>query len=330
MANELYKTNLSISNPLQYRTRTEVLEILKKNNCPELLEETVSCAHSRQTKLSPHCGICSQCIDRRFATSAAHLEEYDPSSRYIVDIFKDPINDGVDRTLLLSYVRFASEIEKMTPENIFIKFSELEDCIIPGDKNADIVAKEFADLLNRHSVQVSTVIKEKLQENINFIYEVSLPESCLVRLITTGEHIKDPRKDFARRIAARLQRGIPKAFLSHDPNNEKEVQEITDGILAGAYEDLNRELPLVSFASISTKPDLSKLDSKTFYIEMKYLKKRERLNPVVTEITSRISIYQKQKAYTLFTVYDPNHFIPDDEKFIGDLSGNHHLIAIIR
>ena len=329
-ANKLYGNNLSITNPLQYRTRTEILEILRANNCPELLEETVSCAHSRQTKMSPHCGVCSQCIDRRFATVAAHLEAYDPAVRYKVDIFEGAIEDGVDRTLAVSYVRFALEIEHMTPEEIFRKYPELEDCILPDDKNAAETASKLADLLHRHASQVSYVVKEKLSNNVNLIYEATLPESCLIRLIAAGEHKQDPRKDFAARVAGRLQRGIPKAFQSHKPENEKEVQEVIDGILAGANEDLDRELPLMSFASISAKPDLSNLDSDTFYVEVKYIKNRARLNSIVTEITSRISIYQKQGAYTLFPVYDPNHFIADDEKFIGDLSGSNHLVAIIR
>jgi 7-cyano-7-deazaguanine synthase in queuosine biosynthesis len=330
LAEKLYESSITISNPLKYRTRSETLEILKLNNCPELLEETVSCAHSRQTKLSPHCGVCSQCIDRKFATFAANFEKYDPPGRYKVDIFNDPIEDGVDRTLVVSYVRFAKEVEQMALEDIFREFSELDDCIIPGDKNVAQTAKELADLLHRHSIQVCNVMREKLRENVNSLFEVSLPESCLVRLIAAGGHNQDPRKDFAARIASRLQRGIPKAFQSRQPDDEKEVQEHTDGILAGAYEEINRELPLLSFASISTKPDFSNLDSKIFYIEMKYIKRRERLNHAITEITSRISIYQKQGAYTLFAVYDPNHFIPDDEKFVRELSGSSHLLAVIR
>lgn len=329
-ANKLYENKFSITNPLQYRTRPEILEILKANNCLELLEETVSCAHSRQTKMSPHCGVCSQCVDRRFATVAANLEAYDPVDRYKVDIFKDAIEDGVDKTLVVSYVRFAQEIEHMTPEEIFRKYSELEDCILPEDQNAAETASKLADLLHRHASQVSLVVKEKLSKNANLIYEATLPESCLIRLIASGKHTQSPQKDFAARIAGRLQRGLPKAFQSHKPNDEKEVQEVINSILAGASEDLDRELPLMPFASVSTKPDFSNSDSGTFYIEVKFVKTRARLNSIVTEITSRILIYKKQFAYTLFAVYDPNHFIDSDENFVKDLAGDKHLVAIIR
>ncbi|MFZ5908808.1 MAG: 7-cyano-7-deazaguanine synthase [Chloroflexota bacterium] len=330
LAWKIYQDQIRIENPLAFKTRAETLEILKRNKCCELLEETVSCAHSRQSKHTPHCGVCSQCVDRRFATCVAQLEKYDPPSRYKVDIFNDPIEDGVNRTLVVSYIRFAKDVEQMTPEEIFKEYTELEDCIIPGDRNVPQTAKELADLLRRHAMQVSTVVKEKLRDSAVSLFEASLPESCLIRLIASGEHSHNPRENFAIRLVSLLQHGIPKIFQSHKPEDENEVQEATDGILASAKEDLDRELPLLSFASISTKPDFSRLDPNAFYIEMKYIKERKNVNRIVTEITSRISVYQKQGAYTLFAVYDPHHCIPDDQKFAGELSGNSHLTTVIR
>ena len=39
------------------------------------------------TMLHPHCGQCSQCIDRRFAILAAGQEHEDPAEAYKVDLF---------------------------------------------------------------------------------------------------------------------------------------------------------------------------------------------------------------------------------------------------
>ena len=41
------------------------------------------------TKLHPHCGQCSQCIDRRFAILAAGQDEDDPEDAYKVDLLLD-------------------------------------------------------------------------------------------------------------------------------------------------------------------------------------------------------------------------------------------------
>jgi hypothetical protein len=55
------------------------------------------------------------------------------------------------------------------------------------------------------------------------------------------------------------------------------------------------------------------------FIEMKYPKHRERLNSILTEITSRIAIYQKQGAFALFGIYDNPRTVLDDDIFISSL-----------
>ena len=64
---EIFNESISISNPLHLKTKAEAIHTLKKENCSELFQNTVSCVHTRQPKITPHCGTCSQCVDRRFA-----------------------------------------------------------------------------------------------------------------------------------------------------------------------------------------------------------------------------------------------------------------------
>ena len=329
----VYSQNLSVVNPLQFKTKAEVLTILHENNCSDLLQETVSCGKTRQPGALPHCGVCSQCVDRRFGSLSANMETYDLAEKYQVDIFTDEIEEGEDRTQVESYVRFARRIQELDNDSIYKDYIELIDGIIPGDPDPDATARLWINLLRRHSEQVSTVMQSQIKKNASFLFEVALPDSCLVRLVAKGSHKEDPKQQYALRILERLRKGIPKTFQSHKPKNEHEVQDAVDGILSAAHEELHRELPLLPFAGISTKPDLSnagKVNSSLFYIEMKYLKNRTRLNQIVTEISSRELIYKKQGAYALFGVYDPNHVI-DDEKFVKDLANNEHaLIGIIR
>jgi len=47
----------------------------------------VSCARIREmTVPQTHCGVCSQCVDRRFAVLAARLEAHDPETLYKLDL----------------------------------------------------------------------------------------------------------------------------------------------------------------------------------------------------------------------------------------------------
>jgi hypothetical protein len=86
---EVFPDGSRVSNPLWDRTRAEALKVLKDTNAVDLLGETNSCSHGRYlTRMQAHCGVCSQCIDRRFTTLAAGLEEYDPPGGYQLDIFR--------------------------------------------------------------------------------------------------------------------------------------------------------------------------------------------------------------------------------------------------
>jgi len=128
------REGLTIRNTLLFKTRKEVMEIIASSGHPELLQETVSCAHVQgKTKVQPHCGTCSQCIDRRFASIAAGLEGHDLASRYEKDIFIDPLKEGEERTHAENYVRFAQKLEKIpTPNSFFCEYPELIDCLPVG------------------------------------------------------------------------------------------------------------------------------------------------------------------------------------------------------
>jgi 7-cyano-7-deazaguanine synthase in queuosine biosynthesis len=325
----IYNKRIDVNNPLQFRTKTETLKLLRENGQADLLQETVSCTHTRQTLMTPHCGVCSQCVDRRFASIAAGMEEHDLSEKYKVDIFTDGITEGPDRNQVVSYIRFALDVRNLNREDIFTKYPELYDCIVGDDKNPPRTAEAYVDLIYRHASEVSRVMEDQIRNHASSIYEATLPEYSLIRLVATGKHLQDQRLQFAVRIAERLQRGIPKGFSSHLPKDESELQEVADAILTGSKEELDRELPYLPFAGISTKPDFANLDKNYFYIEMKYIKTRPRLNSVVTEISSRLAIYQAQGAYTLFPVYDPNRFIIDDDKFINNLMMGNSMARIV-
>ena len=57
--------------------------------------------------MHPHCGRCSQCIDRRFAILAAGLERFDPAEAYKVDLMYGQRKNVIDRENALSYMRSA-------------------------------------------------------------------------------------------------------------------------------------------------------------------------------------------------------------------------------
>src|SRR5882724_681077 len=142
---------LLIHNTLLFKTKKEVLGIIAASGYPELLQETVSCAHTEsKTKLQPHCGVCSQCIDRRFASEAASLHNYDLMSRYEKDIFREPLDEGIERTHVENYVRFALRLEGLQSSDAFFRdFPDLFDCL-PTTGDVEAFAQALWELFQRH------------------------------------------------------------------------------------------------------------------------------------------------------------------------------------
>lgn len=176
----IFPSSPTLDNPLKYRTRPEVLSVLQRQSCTSLLQETVSCAHNRgRPNVQPHCGVCSQCVDRRFATAFLDLEEHDLTERYGVDIFTQPLEAGSPRTVSESYVRFALDLARTSEDDLFETYPQLYDYITPDD-NPVATASQLASLLQRHSLQVMRVMETKIAEHTSDLVAGTLPDSCLV------------------------------------------------------------------------------------------------------------------------------------------------------
>ena len=87
---------------------------------------------------------------------------------------------------------------------------------------------------------------------------------------------------------------------------------------------------MLPFAGIGIKPDFAdRLDSGWLYLEFKYPKDRSRLNSVITEMTSRVTVYRSQDARVMFLVYDPARTILDDSAFKNDFERHAGVRVVI-
>ena len=97
-----------VENPFLWLTKGEVVDVIGDNGCADLIKHSVSCTHTRDmTRIFTHCGKCSQCISRRFATLASKYGGHDPAEMYKVDLLVGAREDNVDITLLESFIRIA-------------------------------------------------------------------------------------------------------------------------------------------------------------------------------------------------------------------------------
>lgn len=183
LATLVFEDRMHVHNPFWNKTRPETLIALKDAGVGDMVALTHSCAHPRgRTQSQPHCGGCSQCVDRRFGMLAAGLGGHDPAAHYAVEIFREGLPEGEPRTIALSYVRLARKLNRLSEEDILAEFQELNECVDWTRADAILQAREIAGMLKRHARDALAVLKDELVSAADALVSNSLPQTCLVRL----------------------------------------------------------------------------------------------------------------------------------------------------
>jgi hypothetical protein len=230
----------------------------------------------------------------------------------------EALEDGAQRTYAENYARFSTKLESIqNADKFFELFPELYDALpLAGDLEA--FGQNLWSLFERHQQTVNGVLESQIRDHSKDIRQGTLPVSCLIRIVISGQHAVDPRIRYVERLRALICKSLPAAFQTQKAKNERHVQDVGESIFQAAQETLQRESPQIPFGVVTTKPDFAKADgtAEPLFVEFKYIKDRKRLNGVVTEMISRVTVYGDQGAWILFVVYDPKRVITDDEKFI--------------
>ena len=177
-------SDFGVNNSFTWMTKTEVIERIAANDCSYLIRDTRSCTRVHDmTRLHPHCGQCSQCIDRRFAVLAASQEHEDPAEAYKVDLFTDKRPAGPDREMALGYVRSASMVNRMEDTAFFARYGEASRVVRHFSEPADVVAERIFDLYRRHASAVCRVFDDAIASHAEALRQGCLPVDSLLSLV---------------------------------------------------------------------------------------------------------------------------------------------------
>jgi hypothetical protein len=180
----LFGREFDVVNPFAWMTKAEVVASIAANGFADLIPDTRSCTRVRDmTILHPHCGHCSQCIDCRFAVLAARQGQNDPVDAYKVELFTGEWPAGLDREMVLAYVRSASEVNRMTDIAFFSRYGEASRAVGFYSEPAGTVAERIFDLHRRHAAAVCRVFDGAISSYAAALREGSLPSSCLLSLV---------------------------------------------------------------------------------------------------------------------------------------------------
>lgn len=178
-------TDFAVTNPFIFKTKSEVVRIIKDVGRSDLIRLSNSCSHIRSMdSLNTHCGVCSQCIGRQFAILHNGLSEFDSQEMYKSRLLMDPIDDPKDRVMVASLVEQARYYDSMDDGSFFGRFGEVNrilDCLgSPTSKTAEAIY----DLHKRYGLEVQTVLTEQLQSNANAIAKGEIaPDSLLAMIV---------------------------------------------------------------------------------------------------------------------------------------------------
>lgn len=309
--------NLPVDNPYFFKTKKEIVETIAKVDGQDLIQFTTSCARTGLFRSGTqwHCGVCSQCIDRRIAILAAGQETHEPEFDYKTDVFVGPRQDGYERNMAIDYVRHCVELFSMTPEEIAQRFSLEVTRAVRHEARRSEAADKIVSAHKRHVGDVMSVMEEQLRAHAGKLLRGELEASCMLSLVAGQEHRETSWLRFARRIASALRVSLPIAFQSEKPKNEQHLQQVCDGILANENPKLVREFPFIRWASSSTKPDWSAEDLR-LWLEAKYVRKKADIGRTEEAIAADLTKYHDLARRVLFVIYDPTHAIADETALI--------------
>lgn len=173
-----------VRNPFLWWTKADVIKWIVKHGCEEMIGASVSCAHTWTFSHEyPHCGTCSQCIDRRVGIVAAEAEKFDPANGYKSDVFTGARPKDEDRMMVATYIERANEIAKLgNAAELIARYPEAVRMLPYLEGKPAAMAEKVLDLHRRHAREVNGAIERMLIANAPAVREHTLERDCLLRL----------------------------------------------------------------------------------------------------------------------------------------------------
>ena len=205
-----------VDNPYFYKTKAEVVEILHTAGVPHLIAHTCSCAHSMfKSKTQWHCGRCSQCIDRRFAISAAGLQRYDPKDDYESDVFVGSRKDGPEKNMAADYVRHGLELCQRSERDLAAQFSAEVSRAVRYEGKRSQAAARIIETHRRHGEIVGRVLEQTIAERAAELAKGTVPETSLLSMVVRKEYLNKVAQSAIQKCSGGLSSDLTYSGIEH-------------------------------------------------------------------------------------------------------------------
>jgi 7-cyano-7-deazaguanine synthase in queuosine biosynthesis len=220
----LLDEQFTVENPYLWKTKSDVVRIIAESNCSDLVSSTLSCTRVREaTKTGLHCGVCSQCIDRRFGVLGAGMAAHEPADSYAVDLFTGAHDAGPDLTMIESYVARAQKLGTMSEQGFLASYGQIFRLLSHLEGPADENARRVWDLHRRHGMEITSAVNAAMKEHASIAHALTLPPSSLLSMIASPV-AQQPR--YVDSIEAEPTAAAQAADDKHDYNVPQIVLEL--------------------------------------------------------------------------------------------------------
>ena len=178
--------DVRVGNPFFWKTKADVVQRIADLGYGDLIPSTFSCASVREaTKLrGRHCGVCSQCLDRRFGVLAAECGRYEPAEIYDTDLFRGEREPGADTIMAEAYVLSAHQHAKSSETSFVGSYIEVLRAApyLGGIPHTEAVAR-LHRLHQRHGRAVTGVVEQAISSVGTLVDHLTLPNDSLMAMI---------------------------------------------------------------------------------------------------------------------------------------------------
>ena len=292
----LLNRKIDIQTPLQWLTKKEVTQKIEEAGLAAMLGKTVSCTRPRKwTEKQKHCGVCSQCIDRRFAVLAAGMGDHEPSGSYMRDLLLADHSADNDLRMALSYVAFFQRVAATPKERFLVDFPEVVSALdrFPGLSTEDAGDRVY-DLFQRHAKAVEEVITAAVSAHIGPLYRNELPSGSLLATCFSRGHIESaPPSDYDAQAKAFMDRlSAPVLEFGFDEAAKRVLfhgGHYLDGanfrVVAALIDNFRKAKAARAEASYIPAPDLaSKLQEEEQSMRQQVTRLRKALEPLAVSL----------------------------------------------
>jgi Queuosine biosynthesis protein QueC len=283
----LLDRSIQIRTPLQWLTKKEVTLKIREAGLADMLAMTNSCTRPRKwTKEQKHCGVCSQCIDRRVAVLAAGMQQFEPAQNYMSDLLLADRSADDEMRMALNYVWFFQKVGATSKERFLVDFPEIVSALgsFPGLTAAQ-AGDRLYDLFRRQAQAVEAVIADGVRHHAHSLYRNELPAGSLLSVCFSRGHVEAvPPSDYDAQTKAFLDRlstpvlefaidaGANHVLFRGGPTLEGANFKLVDALL-GNFRKAKAEDSEVPFLPATRLADDLRLDEQSMRQQLRRLRK---------------------------------------------------------